>query len=67
MTGIVQWFNDQKGYGFIKPNEGDKEIFVHYSAILKDGFKSLIEGSTVEFDIDRNEKGLKAVNVKVID
>lgn len=66
MTGVVRWFNDQKGYGFIKPDEGDKEIFVHYSGIIKDGFKSLIENSKVEFDVDKNEKGLKAVNVKIV-
>lgn len=64
--GTVRWFNDQKGYGFIKPDDSENEIFVHYSSIIKEGFKSLTEGSTVEFDVDQNEKGLKAVNVKIL-
>lgn len=66
MTGTVRWFNDQKGYGFIKPDQGENEIFVHYSAIIKEGFKSLTENSLVEFDVDQNEKGLKAINVKIL-
>ena len=66
MTGSVRWFNDQKGFGFIKPDEGDKEIFVHYTGIIKDGFKSLTENSKVSFDVEQSEKGLKAVNVTIL-
>ena len=60
--GKVKWFNDAKGYGFIETNEG-KDIFVHYSAIQKDGFKTLAEGQEVTFDIVDGAKGPQAANV----
>ena len=66
MTGTVKWFNDQKGYGFIKPDEGDKDLFVHYSDIHTDMFKSLPNGQRVEFDIEQSYKGQKAVSVKML-
>ena len=63
MRGKVKWFNDQKGYGFIAKEDGSGDVFVHFSAIKGDGFKSLSEGDTVEFDIIDSEKGPKATNV----
>lgn len=62
MRGSVKWFNNDKGYGFIEYVDGE-DIFVHYSAIKKDGYKTLNEGQLVEFDLIRTEKGLQAVNV----
>jgi len=60
--GIVKWFNDQKGYGFITPENG-KDVFVHHSAIQGDGFKSLAEGQKVEFNIEQGPKGEQATSV----
>ncbi|MEZ4679069.1 MAG: cold shock domain-containing protein [Caldilineaceae bacterium] len=57
-TGTVKWFNDQKGYGFIARDEGGGDIFVHHSAIQMQGYRSLIEGQRVEFDIEEGPKGL---------
>ena len=59
----MKWFNDQKGYGFVTPDDESKDVFVHHSAIQMGGFKSLQEGDEVEFDTEQGEKGLKAVNV----
>jgi cold shock protein len=60
--GTVKWFNNEKGYGFISRNSGD-DVFVHHSAILGGGFKSLNEGDTVEFEVAKGPKGLQAQNV----
>jgi CspA family cold shock protein len=62
MTGKVKWFNDAKGYGFIE-QEGGKDVFVHFSAIQGEGFKTLREGQEVEFDVVEGQKGLQAANV----
>jgi CspA family cold shock protein len=62
-TGKVKWFNDSKGYGFIKQNEG-RDIFVHYSEIQGDGFRTLAEGETVEFELREGPKGLEATKVE---
>ena len=61
--GTVKWFNDSKGFGFITPGEGEKDCFVHYSAIQGDGFKSLAEGDRVQFEIGEGPKGPAAENV----
>lgn len=62
-TGTVKWFNDEKGFGFITPEDGSKDCFVHHSAIQGNGFKSLSEGQRVEFDVVSRDKGLAAENV----
>jgi len=66
MRGKVKWFNDSKGYGFIAKDDGSGDVFVHFSAIGGDGFKSLAEGDAVEFDVVDSDKGPKAANVKKV-
>ena len=62
-TGTVKWFNDQKGYGFIAPDDGGKDVFVHHTAIQEQGFRSLQEGQKVQFELQQDAKGGRAVNV----
>lgn len=63
IRGKVKWFNDQKGYGFITPEDGSPDVFVHHTAIQGEGFRSLTENQAVEFDILQTDKGPKAANV----
>jgi cold shock protein len=65
-TGTVKWFNDSKGFGFIKPNDGGKDVFVHHSAIQGSGFKSLAEGQKVEYELQQSPKGPAAANVRPV-
>jgi CspA family cold shock protein len=65
-TGTVKWFSDEKGFGFITPDEGSKDLFVHHSSIQADGYRSLAEGSKVEYESEQGDKGPKAVNVRPI-
>jgi cold shock protein len=65
-SGTVKWFNDSKGYGFITPDDGAKDLFVHHSSIAGDGFKSLAEGARVEFEAREGQKGPEAANVAPI-
>ena len=63
-TGTVKWFNDKKGFGFITPDNGSEDVFVHHSNIASEGFRSLQEGQKVEFETDQGKKGLEATGVK---
>jgi CspA family cold shock protein len=62
-TGTVKWFSDEKGFGFITPDEGSRDLFVHHSAIAVDGYRSLAEGAKVSYEEEAGPKGPKAVNV----
>jgi CspA family cold shock protein len=64
--GVVKWFSDEKGFGFITPDESGKDLFVHHSDIVADGFRTLAEGARVEFDTEAGAKGPKAVGVRAI-
>ena len=63
VTGTVKWFNDSKGFGFIAPSDSSADVFVHFSAIEGSGFKTLVEGQTVEFEVENGPKGLQAAKV----
>jgi len=62
-TGTVKWFNEAKGFGFIAPSDGGEDIFVHFNAIQGSGFKTLAEGQSVTFEVEKGPKGLQATNV----
>jgi CspA family cold shock protein len=62
-TGTVKWFNESKGFGFISQDNGGDDVFVHFNAIQGDGFKTLAEGQSVNFEVERGPKGLQATNV----
>ena len=64
--GTVKWFSDQKGYGFITPEDGSKDLFVHHSGIRGEGFKSLRDGQSVEFEVSQGPKGPQAINVSAL-
>src|SRR3954465_11135748 len=63
--GTVKWFSDEKGFGFITPDEGSKDLFVHHTSIEADGYRSLAEGARVEYESEAGDKGPKAINVRV--
>jgi len=65
-AGTVKWFSSEKGYGFITPDDGGKDLFVHFSAIQADGYKSLNEGDKVEYEESEGRKGPQAANVRVL-
>ncbi|MGD2083065.1 MAG: cold shock domain-containing protein CspD [Chromatiales bacterium] len=65
-TGVVKWFNNAKGYGFVTPDQGEQDVFVHFSAISMDGYKTLKEGQKVEFEISEGPKGLHASNLHTV-
>jgi CspA family cold shock protein len=64
-TGTVKWFNESKGFGFISPSDGSKDVFVHFSAIASGGFRTLAEGQNVSFEVESGPKGPQATNVQV--
>lgn len=63
MTGTVKWFDSTKGFGFITPEDGSKDVFVHYKSIVGEGYKKLVDNDAVTFDVEESPKGLTAVNV----
>ena len=64
-TGTVKWFNDKKGYGFITPSTGDKDLFVHHTSLQMDGFKTLNEAQSVSYEVGDSDRGPVAINVKI--
>ena len=66
-SGTVKWFNDSKGFGFVTPEDGGKDLFAHFSAIQQPGFKSLQEGQRVTFDVTTGPKGQQASNIRIAD
>ncbi len=65
-TGVVKWFNSTKGFGFIKPDDGGADVFVHFSAINGSGYRELLEGQAVEFEVTQGQKGLQASSVRAV-
>lgn len=65
-TGIVKWFNSAKGFGFITPDQGGKDVFVHFSGIASEGYRSLQEGAKVSYELQQSDRGDSAVNVKTL-
>ncbi|MBM7051741.1 MULTISPECIES: cold-shock protein [unclassified Rothia (in: high G+C Gram-positive bacteria)] len=65
-TGIVKWFNAEKGYGFIQPDDGSEDLFAHFSAINSNGFRSLEEGQSVAYDPEQGQRGMQAANITVL-
>jgi cold shock protein len=65
-TGTVKWFSDDKGFGFITPDDGEKDLFVHHTGINGEGYRSLQEGAKVSYDAEQGDKGPKAVNVTAL-
>lgn len=66
ITGVVKWFNNAKGYGFVTPDEGEQDIFVHFSAIEMDGYRTLKEGQRVQFEVEEGPKGLHALKLQSV-
>ncbi|MFQ5495408.1 MAG: cold-shock protein [Phycisphaerae bacterium] len=67
MEGTVKWFNDSKGFGFIKPTDGGQDVFVHHSEIVGEGHRTLNDGDKVEFEVTEADKGPKAANVRLVE
>jgi CspA family cold shock protein len=65
-TGTVKWFNSEKGFGFIAPDDGSADVFAHFSAITGNGYRNLEEGQKVEFDTEQGQKGLQAANIRAL-
>lgn len=65
-TGTVKWFNSEKGYGFIQPDDGSDDLFAHFSAINSNGFRSLEEGDSVAYDAEKGDRGMQAANITVL-
>ena len=66
VQGTVKWFSDQKGFGFITPDDGSSDVFAHFSEIQGDGFKTLPEGQKVEFEVQQGDKGPRAANIRIV-
>ncbi len=66
VTGTVKWFNAEKGYGFLTQDDGGKDVFVHFRAIVSEGYKTLAEGQKVQFEVEQGQKGLQAANVTAL-